>query len=450
MLNRRSLVRMMTALVIGLTTVSGYEPGSVAAETRGNQSGKRKPNVILIMVDDLGAECIGCYGGKSYKTPRIDALAAAGLRFDNAFSQPVCAPTRACVLSGRYPFRSEVATNPSTYPFKVPWGRGKKPEITFAKLMKEKGYATGIAGKWQLCHLERNPEHLAECGFEKHRMWWRKKGAAHYLYWNPDSLEDGVFHSRMEGVFGPDHECDYLIDFIRSNKDKPFLAYWPMTLVHTTLQVPPGSIEPRPPKSKEERKRRSRLLHTMNVEYMDKLVGRLTDAVDELGLAENTLIIFTADNGTHRWIISLLDDREIQGGKGSVFDKGTRVPFVVRWMGTVKPGRVLEDLVDLSDILPTFAELAGAEVPQDRVIDGRSFARQLRGEAGDPRQWVYTQNAEKKLVRGKKWSLDQDNKLYDMTDRYSPKEVAPGEGGAAAEAARKQLKAAMDKIGGSI
>ena len=188
----------------------------------------------------------------------------------------------------------------------------------------------------------------------------------------------------------------------------------------------------------------------LNVEYMDRLVGRLTDAVDELGLAEKTLILFTGDNGTHPHITSLLGDREIQGGKGSVFDAGTRVPFVVRWTGTVKPGTVSEDLVDFSDILPTFAELAGAQVPTDRVIDGRSFAPQLHGQAGNPRQWVYTQNADKKLVRGKKWSLDESDRLYDMTDRYSPKEVAPGQGGDEAEAARKQLKAAMDKIGGSI
>ena len=444
-MNRRSFVRL-AATGIAATAVQGYISPFARADTKGKRSGKDKPNVVLIMVDDMGAECIGCYGGKSYKTPRIDALAAAGLRFENAFSQPVCAPTRACILTGRYPFRSGVPTNQGTYGFKVPWGRGDKPEITFAHLLKKQGYATAIAGKWQLCHVGKNPEHVTQCGFEKHRVFWRTGSGQGRRYWNPDCLQDGKLRSNIKGVFGPDHECDYLIEFVRSNKDRPFLAYWPMTLVHDPLQVPPGSKE----KSIKDRKRRLIMRHKLNVEYVDRLVGRLTDAVDKLGLAKKTLIILTSDNGTHRRIGSLLGDRNIQGGKGQVFDAGTRVPFVVRWTGTVKPGRVSEDLIDFSDILPTFAELAGAEVPTDRVIDGRSFAPQLRGKVGNPRQWVYTQNAEKKLVRGKKWSLDESGKLYDMTDRYSPSEVKPGQGGKDAETARKQLKAVLDKITGGI
>jgi arylsulfatase A len=413
---------MMTALIIALTTVSGYAPGTVAAETRGGQSGKHKPNVILIMVDDMGAECVECYGAKSYKTPRIDALAAAGLRFDNAFSQPVCGPTRACILSGRYPFRSGVASNHGTEGFSVPWGLAEKPEITFAHLLKQQGYVTACAGKWALCHFDRTPDHMTACGFDKYCMWPKVyRSQLRPRYWNPAHYQDGSFVSKREGVFGPDHECDYLIAFMRNNKDRPFLCYWPMTLVHDPLNAPPGSENSGGLTSTKDRKQRLRALHKLNVEYADCLVGRLTDAVDELGLAERTLIIFTSDNGTHRRITT----------------------------GVIEPGRVLEDLVDFSDVLPTFAELSGAQVPEDRVTDGRSFAPQLHGQAGNPRQWVYAQNGDKRLVRGKKWSLDESGKLYDMTDRYSPSEVEAGEGGEDAEAARKQLENALHKIAGS-
>jgi arylsulfatase A len=431
---RREFIRM-TGLTLSGCLAAGRQ--AVAGEEN------RKPNIVLIMVDDLGAEGIECYGGKTNKAPRIGALAAAGMRFENAFSQPICGPTRACIMTGRYPFRSGVATNHGTKGFSVPWGRGEKPEITFAHLMKEQGYATAIAGKWALCHFDKTPNHVTDCGFEKYRMWpkiYRDKLTLRY--WNPASFQDGVYHSKIEGVYGPDHECDYLIEFMRNNKDRPFLVYYPMTLVHDPLQAPPGSKE----ESIKDRKKRLIMLHRLNVEYVDRLVGRLTDAVDKLGLAEKTLIIFTSDNGTHRRIPSLLGDRKIRGGKGKVFDAGTRVPFVARWTGVIKPGRVLEDLVDFSDILPSFAELSGAQVPTDRVIDGRSFAPQLRGEKGKPREWVYLQNGEKKAVRGKKWQVSESGELFDLSDRYNPVLVKPGEGGSDAEAARKRLTAALESI----
>ena len=449
MMKRREFLKStgIGALAVGMSP--GWSFG------RDKESGTGKPNIILIMVDDLGAEGIGCYGGKTNKTPEIDALAADGLRFENAFSQPICGPTRACILSGRYPFRSGVATNHGPSGFGVPWGRGghggdpNKPEITFANIMKEQGYATGITGKWALCHFDKTPDHVTVCGFDHYYMWPKCYGKSFKpKYWGPVYYENEKLISREDDVFGPDLECDYLIDFINKNKDRPFLAYWPMTLIHGPLVIPPGADKGGGVKHSRERRARFNMLHKLNVEYTDRLVGKLTEAVDKAGLAEKTLIIFTCDNGTHAHGVSQLGDREIQGGKGKVFDVGTRVPFIARWTGTLKPGGVTEDLIDFSDILPTFAELAGAEVPTDRVIDGRSFAPQLRGKEGNPRQWVYTQNDDSKLVRGKKWSLDESGKLYDMTDRYDPKEVEAGQGGAEAEAARKGLQAVMSNIKG--
>ena len=399
------------------------------------EASPKQPNVVLIMADDLGAECIGAYGGKSYETPRIDALAAQGMRFENAFSMPLCGPTRACILSGRYPFRSGVTTNQGVQGFNIPWGRGDKPEITFAHLMKAQGYATAIAGKWALCKFDKSPDHVKECGFDSYRMWPKVyKGQMTHRYWAPDRFQDGTFHPRTKGVFGPDHECEYLIEFIRKHRDKPFLAYYPMTLIHGPLEVPPDA-------SADKDKR-----FAANIHYVDRLVGRLVDAIDELGLAKNTLIIFTCDNGTGGGASSRLGDRLIKGGKGKVTDAGTRVPFVARWTDTIQSRRVTEDLIDLSDILPTLAELSGAASPTDRTIDGRSFAPQLRGRAGEPREWVYLQNGKNIVVRGKRWSVNQAGQLFDLTDRYSPKTVESGQGGAEADAARKRLTAALQSI----
>lgn len=400
---------------------------------------ERPPNVVLIMVDDLGTECIGAYGGTSYETPRIDALATQGMRFENAFSMPLCGPTRACILSGRYPFRSGVAGNQGVMGFTEPWGRGKTPEITFAHLMKERGYATAIAGKWALCKFDISPNHVKECGFDNYRMWPKiYKGKQTRRYWARDRFEDGTFHPRAAGVFGPDQECDYLIKFITEKKDEPFLAYWPMTLIHGPLEDPPGF------KAKKDSSKGSRF--AANVKTIDRLVGRIVDALDQLGLGKQTLILFTCDNGTPGGIKSRLGDRVIKGGKGQVNDAGTRVPLVARWTGTIQPGVVSKDLIDFSDFLPTLAELSGTKVPTDRVIDGRSFAPQLRGQVGKPRDWVYIQNAENIVVRGKRFHVTPKGQLFELIDRYAPKLTKPDQITQEMDATRKRLLAALESV----
>lgn len=398
------------------------------------------PNVVLIMVDDLGAECIGAYGGTSYETPRIDSLAAQGMRFENAFSMPLCGPTRACILSGRYPFRSGVAGNQGVMGFTKPWGRGQTPEITFAHVLKEQGYATAIAGKWALCQFDISPEHVRECGFDNYRMWPKiYKGKQTHRYWDPDRFEDGIFYPRAKGVFGPDQECDYLINFMTDKKDQPFLAYWPMTLIHGPLEEPPGG------QANGDASKAARF--AANVKTIDRLVGRIVDATDQLGLGNKTLILFTCDNGTAGGIKSQFGDRVIRGGKGQVNDAGTRVPLVARWTGTIRPG-VSQELIDFSDFLPTLAELSGGNVPTDRVIDGRSFAPQLRGQALKPRDWVYLENAGRIFVRGKRFRVNPKGQLFDLADRYAPKLIAPEQLTEEMKVIRKRLIAGLRSVRG--
>ena len=437
---------------------------SAPAITRGTGSAGESadaPNIIFIMADDLGAECFGSYGGTSYRTPNIDAIAAAGMRFENAYSMPLCGPSRACVLSGRYPFRSGVAASQGIRGFEVPWGRGPKPEITFGNLLRDAGYATAMAGKWAMCQFDKSPDHAIECGFDEYCL-WPKFYAEKFTkrYWTPTVFEDGRLHADVKDTFGPDRYCDYLIRFMRRNKDRRFLLYYPMALIHGPLESPPGfEGDGEEDRSKNGSAREASPLFKANVEYMDRLVGRIVDAVDELDLGRRTLILFTADNGTEPQVLSTLGDRVVKGGKFTISDEGTRVPFVARWVGTIEPGRVSDDMIDLTDILPTFAELAGAPVPTDRIIDGRSFAPQLRGEPGHPRQWVYLEGPLKRpvdgevtlirSVRDREWRLDQAGNLFDMSDRYDPQLVEPGARGPEAASARKRLQAAMDSVRGT-
>lgn len=417
-------------LPVGLSTPAPRRPSPRRAE---------KPNILFIMADDIGAECFGCYGSTTYKTPHVDALAASGIRFDNGYSTPLCTPSRAQAMTGRYPFRTG-------------WDhlieRGEvhgldffdpSREFTFGHALQEAGYATAASGKWQLARLDEHPNHPRACGFDEHYLWaWKYDDRKHSRYWNPGIVHDGAFVDGAPDAFGPNLYADYLIDFMRRHRDGPFFAYFPMALPHGPFIPPPGTPGDR------GGARQDPALHenfAAMVSYMDGLVGRLIAALDEMGLREDTLVLFTADNGTHRLIRSRLHGATVEGGKGDLTEPGTRVPLVASWKGTTPEGRTLDDLVDLSDMLPTFAEMAGTDLPSGIPIDGRSFLPQLRGKRGDPRAWVCCEFQDDWFLRSRRWRLRKNGELADMSDRYAPRVVAPGAGGEAAEA-RRRLQAA--------
>jgi arylsulfatase A len=424
-------------LLLPIVGAGAARTGKAAAAPGSERS--RKPNVVLIMADDLGAECLGSYGGTSYKTPHLDELARTGIRFQNCYATPLCSPSRVQLMTGRYGFRTGwtrlIDVGPGEY-------LDPKREKTFGHMLRDAGYATALAGKWQLCQFDQQPDNVRDCGFDEYCCWaWVYKGQKTSRYWNPVVWQNGKAREDVADRYGPDVYCDFLIDFMKRNRSRPFFAYYPMALVHNPLTPTPDS------KGGGGRMRRRNAAHfPAMIAYMDKLVGRIAASLDDLGLRENTLILFTGDNGTIRGIVSQVGDTTITGGKGTVTEAGARVPLIGNWKGMAPSGRVCEDLVDFSDFMPTLAEITGARLPHGVTIDGRSFAPQLRGQPGKPREWVFTQLGRNRFVRERGWKLYGDGRLFDMRNgSYEGQEVSPASSEEAA-AAGKRLQAVLDRL----
>jgi len=411
----------MRRLLLLLLSLALQLPGFAASE---------RPNIVLVLIDDLGAEAIGCYGGESYSTPHMDALAEKGMRFENAYSMPACMPSRVTLMTGRYAFRSNLPYNDTPWVKREGWGKG---EITFANLLQEVGYTTAFSGKWQLCLHDVYPDHLDQMGFQFQNAWgWERGEEFTRRYWKPTFYRDHEWLENVEEIYGPDEFCRYLTDFAAEAEEKghaPFFAYYAMTLLHSPWPQTPDNLDvPQPGWTAEDnlRSHRTRKWSQANfdamVAYADKLIGRLAAKIEELGLAENTLLLVTSDNGTIPAVTSRYDGKDVRGGKMRASEAGTRIPFFAVWPGHIEPGSVNTNLVDFSDFMPTIAEIAGAELPKDRVIDGQSFADQLLGEEGAPaRSWVYARYGDRAFVRGPRYRLSMNGDLHDMSvDRYAP------------------------------
>jgi len=405
-----------------------------------------RPNVVLILADDVGREVLGCYGGTSYKTPHIDALARTGRRFSHCYSMPVCHPSRIALMTGRYPFR-----NPA------PWGSWPKGAQTFAQMLQKAGYATAVAGKWQLALLRANPDHASELGFDQSALFGWHEGPR---YHNPLIYRNGrVWQEvRRPEVFGPQLYTQFLIDFMEQHRRQPFLAYYSMALCHEISD----DFSPVPPPAPDGHY----LSYAEMVEQMDQMVGRIVSAVDRLGLRRRTLILFTTDNGSpgkyltgieriggkarrrHAPVVSVMNGREIAGGKGRMTDAGTRVPLIANWPGVIEPGTECDALIDFTDFLPTLAEVCGAPLPEGVELDGESFLPQLLDPKAAGREWVFCEHKGRYWVRNQRWKLYNDGKFYDMAN--DPDERHPlgtDELSAEAAAARKLLADALHSLG---
>jgi len=342
----------------------------------------RKLNILFIMVDDLGPEWISACGSESIKTPHIDSLAAGGLRFLNAYSMPQCTPTRATLLTGQYPFRHGWCNH-----WDVPrWGAGchfdPKHNMSFARIMKTAGYSTAIAGKWQINDFRVQPDILKQHGFDSWCMWTgyeSQNSPSAERYWDPYIYTNSTPSKTYTDQFGPDLYTDHLIQFMKDNRDQPLMMYFPMVLTHGPLIHTPA-----------ERKVTSKVdKHKAMVRYTDGLVGKLVAAIDDLNLRSRTVIIFTTDNGTSGGQRGILNGRTVRGGKAKLTENGPRQPFIVNCPGLVPAGKTTDALTDFTDLLPTFAELGGATLPSDLVVDGHSLAPVMLGKAQDgPREWM--------------------------------------------------------------
>ncbi len=431
--SRRNFLRSMSGALAGLM----LSRRSKALSTKAGGT----PNIVLIMADDIGYECFGSYGGTSYQTPVLDGLATTGMRFTHCYSQPLCTPSRVKIMTGRYNFRNYTAFGDFDY-----------TERTFAHIAQDAGYATCVAGKWQLKGRGANSPY--DAGFDEYCLWHMEdvgtpKGSR---YRSPKILQNTQWLTGLEGLYGPDVFCDYILDFMQRKQSQPFLVYYPMALVHNPFEPTPDSAE------WGQDVTGNKYFADM-VAYMDKIIGRIVQKLDDLSLRENTLFLFVGDNGTNRNINSQMNaGSTIQGGKGLSTDAGTRVPFIANWQGTMPVGQVLDDLVDFSDFLPTIATAVGGGLPTGVTIDGKSILPQLKGQTGTPREWLFVHyqrnpgSTTYRFIRNQRWKLyDTDDheragKLYDV--QADPLEETPIEPGSSTEAdlARDTLQDALDRL----
>lgn len=365
-----------------------------------------RPNVLLILVDDLGPEWLSCYGGGSVKTPHLDALAAAGTRFQTCYATPLCSTTRAMLLTGQYPRSTGWIWHhdPSVYGGGgFDWDR----YLTLGRIFQQAGYATSIAGKWQINNLYEQPEALTRHGFDQHCVWpGEKQGdpTTESRYWDPYILENGRAGQRV-GKFGEDVFADFTIDFMRRHRDRPFLAYHAMHLTHTPFTGTPANSD-----AADE----GVALFPGMVRYADQVIGRLLAALDELGLRDNTIVLLATDNGSATGCRGLMNGREVRGGKGSLLETGIQVPLIFR--GTkITSGQVSDQPVDFTDLLPTLVDLCGIQL-SGASFDGRSLAAILTGKAArlPDRDWAHTQYGETRVVRDRRYKLDSTGALYDL------------------------------------
>jgi len=406
---------------------------------------RRPPNILFILMDNIGQDWFGCCGSLEGQTPEIDKLAATGVRFRNCYVMPLCSTSRHVFLTGRYPFRTgwhihhDSAIYGGGY---FDWNR----EITFARVLKSAGYATGISGKWQINNLFDQPEALKKHGFDEHFVFPegpRGHPAHTQRYWDPYIIENGR-RIEAQGKFGPQMFTDYLIDFMRRHRDRPFLAFYSTILTHVPVT--------RTPLSKDEDLTEREQLAGM-VRYADVCVGRLVEALEESGLRDNTIIFITTDNGTPAQYGGKVGGRVFQAAantmvEGDMKEGSINVPFIVNCPSLVPAGRVSDELIDSSDVFPTFAELADSENPAGAVIDGKSFASILRGEsdAASQRDWILSQYAHQRVVRGPRYKLRWDGRFHDLLKDPLEEHNLANSNDPKIVAERKRLQQVLDSL----
>jgi arylsulfatase A len=412
-------MKRICTLILSLI-VGGHLTSALALE----KNAPSKPNIIMILSDDVGLGDIGFTGGP-LKTPHIDALAKSGTRFEFCYATPLCGPSRCQLLTGRYPFRTGLINNQSHQAI------APEREIMIPTALKKAGYVTASAGKWGQMAL--GP---GEFGFDEYIVF---PGSGRY--WRDQSPHYRVNGEQKElaaGEYLPDIMHDFVVKFINQHKDQPFFIYYPMSHIHGPILRTPDS---KPGADKDQ-------LYRDNVAYMDKLVGKLVAELDRLKLREKTLVIFTGDNGTARFGVEMctVNGKPISGQKATMLEGGSRVPLLANWPGVTPAGAENHDLIDFSDFFSTFTDLAGAPSPKGVKLDSHSFAQQIQGKKGNPRDWVYVELNGKSYVRDSHFKLTNRGELFDLTEApFKEIAVASSTTDSAAIGARKRLQALLDE-----
>lgn len=436
-------------------------------------SAAERPNILFILADDLGYAELGCYGQEKIRTPRIDALAASGMRFTRAYSgNAVCAPSRCVLMTGKHPGRATVRNNRSMQP------EGQHPllaaDVTIAEGLRAVGYASGAFGKWGLGNVwsEGSPNRQ---GFDRF-FGYNCQGHAHSYYpaslWSDEERfplkndppipgheglapgadpADPRSYDRFKGQdYAPDRIHEQALAFLRQHRDRPFFLYYPSTLPHVALHIPDEELEPYlamewndPPFIRAKRGYTPhftpRAAYAAMISKLDAQVGELVDLVTELGLGEKTLIVFTSDNGaTHLGeevdVEFFNSVGELRGLKGELYEGGIRVPQIAAWPGVIPAGSTSDRITGFEDWLPTILDFAGAKAPEG--IDGVSIAPTLRGEAQPPRPFLYREfpayGGQQAVWLGQRWKgirtdLDRKGRAPDLAVRLYDLEADPSE-----------------------
>jgi len=417
-------VNSLFAALFGLLALSCTEAFAAQAA--------RQPNIVFILADDLGYGDLSCYGQQKFKTPNIDGLAAGGMLFTAHYSgHNVCAPARCVLMSGKHPGHAYIRDNRGGL---GPDGEGQEPvpagELKLPLTLKQLGYTLGAFGKWGLGGIGTSGDPLKQ-GFDRF-YGYNCQAVAHNYYpthlWDNDTrvgLNNPKFsaHQKLSadadpanaasyaaftGVdFAPDLIGEQALKFIRDNRDRPFFLYYPTTVPHLALQVPEDSLEEFVGKYPEEPyvgdrgylpHRTPRAAYAAMVTRLDREVGRVISLIRELGLEENTLFIFTSDNGPLYDRVGGADTgffnsaSGFRGRKGSYYEGGFRVPLLVQWKGRIAPGSRSGRVTGFEDWLPTLLELVGAKAATPGGLDGLSFAPTLLGKRQKERPFLYRES----------------------------------------------------------
>ena len=401
----------------------------------------KKPNIVVILTDDQGYGDLSCFGAKHVSTPRIDQMAAEGSRLTSFYvAAPVCTPSRAGLMTGCYPTRIDMGVGDNFGVLLAGDKKGLNPdEITIAEVMKSAGYKTGMFGKW---HLGDQPEFLpTRQGFDE-------------FFGIPYSHDIHPFHPKQakykfpalpllegETVIEMDPDADFLtkrfteraVSFIQRNKEEPFFLYVPHPIPHAPVHVSPSFMKGVPDdivkalsleNGSIDYKTRDKL-YRQAIAEIDWSVGQILDTLKANGLDENTFVIFTSDNGPPKNSLHA-SAGQLRGNKGTTLEGGLREPTVVRWPGKITAGSVNDEIMTAMDLLPTFAELAGATVPTDRRIDGKNIWPTLTGESPTPHEaFFYHRGNSLDAVRSGKWKLHtrkgKPTQLYDLASDIGEK-----------------------------
>lgn len=351
---------------------------------------KDSPNFIIIFTDDQGYQDLGCYGSPNIKTPRIDRMAQEGMRFTSFYAQTVCGPSRAALLTGCYPLRLARHADPDSIHPELHLN-----EITIAEVLKEKGYSTAIFGKWDLAghhHAKYKKELLPlQQGFDYYFGTSSSNDQIVNLIRNSEVIENKVDMATLTKRY-----TDEAIDFIERSKDTPFFVYLAHTMPHTKLAA-----------SKDFKGKSTAGLYGDVIEELDFNVGRVLDKVKEIGLDDNTYVIFTSDNGP--WLIRKQHGghaEPLRSGKTSCWEGGLRVPCIMRAPGKIPAGTKCDAVAATIDIMPTLAKLASGKTPSDRVIDGVDISGLMHNATNTiSRDFFYYQHDCLRAVRRGKWKL---------------------------------------------